>query len=57
MKIAEVRLPDEWEQWSCEICPFSYLHDTEDGLENVCILQTESDGCPVKAKEEEEWER
>lgn len=57
MKVAEVRLPDEWEQWSCEMCPFSYVDlSRDDGFTDECVLGN-SDGCPVTAKEKEEWER
>ena len=55
MKVAEVRLPDEWEQWSCEACPFSYVDFTRDydGFIDECVLGNEN-GCPVTAKEIEE---
>ena len=54
MKIAEIILPNEWEQWSCEACPFSYVDfSCDDGYPYECALGN-SDGCPVTAKEKEE---
>lgn len=54
MKVAEIRLPDEWEQWSCDVCPFSYVDlSRDDGFTDECVLGN-SDGCPITAKEKEE---